>query len=58
MSKLHYLSHENEFGDISGCVLGVDFAIGVEATSLRGKLLMTTLICIPPYAPYYGVSKV
>jgi hypothetical protein len=58
MSKLHCLSHEDEFGDIYGCVLGVDFAIGVEATSLHGELPMTTLICILPYAPYYGVSKV
>lgn len=55
--KLHCMVHEDGYGGIYVCVLGTDFVIGVEVTSLRGSLPMTTLICIPPYAPYYGVSN-
>jgi hypothetical protein len=55
--ELHCLVHEDEYGDIYICVLGADFVVGVEVTSLHGNLPMTTLICIPPYAPYYGANN-
>lgn len=49
--------HEDEYGGIHVCVVGADFVIGIEITSLRGYLPMTTLICIPTYTAYYEVSN-